>query len=447
MYVRRLDSTIVREVAGGGQVINVNTGEDCNVNETGQLFLSFIDERVQNVETILNSIYNCYEDIDHDVIRNDFNEFLSLMEKRKFVTTASKREEIDNYTLESLHVDVTSECNERCIHCYIPNAVKNQATHISLQKFCEIIDEFVELGGNSIVLSGGEPLMHPEITKILNCCGQKNLDIAVFSNLTLLDKSLIEAMKTANVRLVQASIYSIKPDIHDRITKKKGSLEKTLSAIKILQSEGIDVQMACPVMKQNKDDVVNIMRYAKENNISLRTNSLILPTFDGDDSFVKSSALTLEQKRTMICEMMRADKDYTKDVLLELNNNSNELYNNPKGFLNSSLCTAGINSCSISIDGNVCPCPKWQSYYLGNVYKNSLSEIWYNNPLLSLIRRINKQRNFQECLNCKAIDYCKRCLKLNEQTTQGGLLRFSRENCEYAWMTKEILENYEEQDD
>ena len=193
MYVRRLDSTIVREVAGGGQVINVNTGEDCNVNETGQLFLSFIDERVQNVDTILNSIYNCYEDIDHDVIRNDFNEFLSLMEKRKFVTTASKREEIDNYTLESLHVDVTSECNERCIHCYIPNAVKNQATHISLQKFCEIIDEFVELGGNSIVLSGGEPLMHPEITKILNCCGQKNLDIAVFSNLTLLDKSLIEA--------------------------------------------------------------------------------------------------------------------------------------------------------------------------------------------------------------------------------------------------------------
>lgn len=38
MYVRKLDSTIVREIAGGGQVINVNTGEDCNVNETGLLF-------------------------------------------------------------------------------------------------------------------------------------------------------------------------------------------------------------------------------------------------------------------------------------------------------------------------------------------------------------------------------------------------------------------------
>ena len=221
MYVRKLDSTIVREVAGGGQVINVNTGDDCNVNETGLLFLGFIDERAQNVDMILNSIYNCFEDIDHDVIRNDFNEFLSLMEKRKFVTTASKREEIEEYALESLHVDVTSECNERCIHCYIPNGVKNQATHIPLQKFCQIIDEFVELGGNNIVLSGGEPLMHPEITKILNCCGQKNLDIAVFSNLTLLDKSLIEAMKTANVRLVQASIYSIKPDIIESINNRE----------------------------------------------------------------------------------------------------------------------------------------------------------------------------------------------------------------------------------
>ena len=42
MYVRKLNSTIVREVTGGGQVINVETGEDCNVNETGLLFLSFI---------------------------------------------------------------------------------------------------------------------------------------------------------------------------------------------------------------------------------------------------------------------------------------------------------------------------------------------------------------------------------------------------------------------
>lgn len=448
MFVRKVDSTIVREVEGGGQVINGETGEDCTINETGLLFWSFINERVQDEDVILDAICNCFENVERDTIRKDLNEFLKHMEKMGFLSLADKLEEIEIYALESLHVDITSECNERCIHCYIPNAVKNKAKHISLQKFCKLTDEFVKLGGSNIVLSGGEPLMHPEIIEILQDCKRKGLGIAIFSNLTLLDKRLMEVIKSANVDLVQVSVYSVSPTIHDKITKKKGSLAKTLSAIKMLQSEGINIQIACPVMQQNKDDVVNVMKYAKENDISLRTNSIILPTFDGDDSFVESSALTLKEKKTMICEMMMSDRQYTKDVLLELNNNSNELYIDPKGFLNSSLCSAGINSCSVSIDGYVCPCPKWQSYHLGNIYTNTLSEIWYNNPLLSLIRRINKQKNYPECINCKAIDYCKRCLKLNEQTDQGGLLRFfGSNNCEFAWMTKELLEENKEQND
>lgn len=447
MFVRKLDTTIVREVEGGGQVINVETGEDCIVNETGLLFLRFINEHVQDVDIIVQNICSSFEDIEIDEVKKDFCEFLSSMEKSHFVITAAKREEIEEYQLESLHVDITSECNERCIHCYIPNAVKNKAEYISFQKFCQLVDDFIELGGNNIVLSGGEPLMHPNIIDILEYCKKNGLKIVVFSNLTLLNKKLTKVLKSENVKLVQVSIYSINPDVHDKITKKKGSLVKTLSAVELLLSKGIEVQIACPIMRQNKDDVVSVMRYAKEKKISLRINSLILPTFDGEDSFIKSSALTLEQKKKMICDMMDFDREYTKNELLELNNSSNDIYKKTKDFLISSLCSAGINSCSVSVDGNVCPCPKWQSYRLGNIYNNTLSEIWYNNPLLSLIRRVNKQKNYPECLKCKAIDYCKRCLKLNEQTDQGGLLRFSHESCEYAWMTKEILEKYEKKDD
>lgn len=447
MFVRKLDTTIVREVEGGGQVINAETGEDCIVNETGLLFLRFINERVQDVDIIVHNICRDFEYVESEDVKKDFCEFLLSMEKSHFVTTAVKREDIEEYKLESLHIDITSECNERCIHCYIPNAVKNNAEYMSFQKFCQLVNEFVDLGGNNIVISGGEPLMHPNIIDFLEYCKKNGLEIVVFSNLTLLDERITKVLKSVNVKLVQVSIYSINRDVHDTITKKKGSLAKTLSAIELLLSEGIDVQIACPIMQQNKDDVVSVMRYAKEKKIRLRTNSLILPTFDGEDSFVKTSALTLEQKKKMVCDMMGFDREYTKNELLELNNSSNDIYQKPKDFLNSSLCSAGINSCSVSVDGNVCPCPKWQSYHLGNIYNNALSEIWYNNPLLSLIRRVNKQKNYPECLNCKAIDYCKRCLKLNEQTDQGGLLRFSHECCEYAWMTKEILEKYEKKDD
>lgn len=443
MYVRKLHSTIIREFAGGGQVINVETGEDCIINDTGMLFLSFITEQAQSIDVIVQYLYNYFGQVELNVIKNDLCEFLTQMEEHKFVITSSKPKEIRENVLDSLHIDITWECNERCIHCYVPNSVKNHTTCMPLKKFCQTVDEFVEMGGKDIVLSGGEPLMHPSFEEMLHYCGEKGLTTAIFSNLTLLDNRLAEVMKSTNVGLVQVSVYSVNPDIHDSITKRSGSLVKTLLAIELLQAEGIPVQISCPIMRQNMNEVVNVMKYARKNGIRLRTNSLITPTTNGDDSFVKSSALSMEEKECMLCDLMDADMTYTRDVLLKRNTNSKELYSDPKGFLKSSICRACINSCSISVEGDVSPCPNWQSYHLGNIYKNTLVEIWYNNPLAAMIRRINRQDSFPECLSCKAIDYCKRCLRLNEYANQGELLRVDRENCDYAWMTKRILEKYD----
>lgn len=440
MWVRKLDSTIVREIDDGGLVINTETGYSCTVNETGLLFMKAIDERVQDMYVIAQYLHNSFEGLEVETLSNDLRDFFTDMAESTFVAVADRKEDLEDNALLSLHIDVTSECNERCIHCYIPNGTKKQCKRISLSMFRLLVDDFVELGGKYIVLSGGEPFMHPDIMEMLHYCGKKNLEISIFRNLTLLTDSQIEMMKSSHVSLVQVSVYSMNPKVHDTITKKKGSLVKTLSAIEKLKEEGLSVQVACPVMLQNKDEVAGIIRYVKKKGIGLRTNSIILPTTDGDDSFIKTYSLTLEQKKNMLNDMIEVDSVFTKEVLLEKNDNSVELCCNPKGFLNSNLCEAGVNSCSVSVDGYVCPCPKWQSYHLGNIYQQRLSEIWYNNPMLSLVRRINKQKNFPECLNCGAIDYCKRCLKLNEQTSESGLLRFSEENCKYAWMVKDLME-------
>lgn len=440
MWVRKFESTIVREIEGGGLIINSETGYSNTVNETGLLYMKAIDEHVKDMYEIALNLHNTFDGVEVETICDDLHDFFSDMAESGFVAVAGRKEDVEENALLSLHIDITSECNERCIHCYIPNGAKNQCKRLSLQVFRLLVDDFVELGGKYIVLSGGEPLMHPDIMEMLRYCSEKNLETSIFSNLTLLSDGHLQMMKTSHVSLVQVSVYSMNPDVHDAITQKRGALVKTLSAIERLRNEGLNVQVACPVMLQNKGGVADIIKYVKQKGLSLRTNSLILPTTDGDDTFIKTSALTLEQKKSMLCDMIEVDSAFTKEVLLEKNENSVELCSNPKVFLNSSLCEAGVNSCSVSVDGYVCPCPKWQSYHLGNIYEKRLTEIWYNNPLLSTIRRINRQKNFPECLNCKAIDYCKRCLKLNEQTSEFGLHRFSEDNCKYARMAKELFE-------
>lgn len=441
MYVRKLDTTIIREISEGAHVINIETGEDFIVNEIGAIFLQEVGENIQEVDTIVKRLVDIFEGVSYEQIRNDFCEFLSLMEDKQIISTSLQKENVINNQLKNLHVDITTACNERCIHCYFPNSTKNEKLFMPLDTFRKVIDDFVELGGKNIIISGGEPLMHASIIQLLQYCGINGLNVSLLSNLTLLNEMHIKTLKSIKTDMVQTSVYSLTPTIHDGITFKKGSLSKTLSSIDKLLSEDIPVRIACLVMKQNKDDVLKLIKYAYNNHIDLKINHLILPQTNGDDSFVRSSELSIEQQRCLYCNMMDVDKAYAMQ-LLGINTNSEALYRNPKEFLKSNLCGAGVNNCAVSPDGNVYPCPEWNSFLLGNINSSTLSEIWQSSISVKLLRQINRQKNFHQCLSCEALNFCRRCLMLNEKESGGELLRVNQKACSRAFMLKDLVNSY-----
>ena len=441
MFVRLLDSTIVREVAQGAQIVNLETGEDCVVNATGLSFLRVLNGSVQSIDMLAETLHSTtFQEIPINELKKDVIDFLKLLHSNNFVSITEDKKEIDKYALENLHVEITMRCNERCVHCYLPNSIKDEGIQMSYDKFCHIVDEFVALGGQRITISGGEPLLHESIIPMLYYCNTKGLVVDLYSNLVLTNEKLIETLMSVNVGLVQVSVYSLDPKIHDYITGREGSLSKTKAAIEHLVAAKIPIQIVTPVMSQNKDAIPALMEFTKKHEIRLRTNSLIIPQTNGNSSFATTNSLTLKQKECMICSMLKKDADYTKGQLLELKNNSEELYKNPKMFLQVGVCSAGINGCSISPAGDVFPCPEWQSYILGNLSENTLEEIWYNSTSLKLLRQINKQKNYPQCLTCKAIDYCKRCFVANELANKGELLRINNANCEYAFLVKSLVE-------
>lgn len=442
MYVKLLESTIVREAAEGGLVINVESGEDCFVNESGVFFMNALNGCVQDVDTIVHQLEIDFDGVGFKELRQDIYDFLLQMKDKHFVELSEKAENITTNVLKTLHVDITMACNERCIHCYLPNTVKNKAAELPFDLFCRLVEEFVELGGKEITLSGGEPLLHDDIIPMLLYCHEKGLRINLFSNLTLLSDQYIDVLKKINVVLVQVSVYSLKPAIHERITKMRGSLTKTMIAIEHLIREKIPVQIACPVMAQNKDEVPSLMKYTKQHGITLRAGGVILPQIDGNDTFCTSSSLSLEQRRRMICDMMDEDEVYAKE-LLETRNFSKSLYENPKAFLKSHICDAGFSQCAVSPTGDVFPCPEWQTYCLGNISEHTLTEIWNNSPRVLFLRQMNRQSNLRKCLGCKALDFCKRCLMANSLDGQGELLNINPQNCEMAFMLKSAMEVHE----
>ena len=443
MFVKISKQTVIRESANGGIAINILNGEECALNETGLFFMQTINRnQVYDTIELASELVSSFENVNTEELHLDLVDFYKVMGERGFVDISDSMDGIDSYILEWLHIDITTACNERCLHCYIPDGIKDKKEIMSLELFCRIIDEFVGQGGSNLTISGGEPLLHPSIMEMLDYCKSKKLAISFFSNLLVLKDLHIELLSSMNVSMVQTSVYSLAPAIHDGITQIKGSLAKTLKSVEHLLEAGISVQFSCPVMSLNKESVPDLMDYCKRKNIRLRTNSLIIPQQKGLMLREEIERLTLKQNECMLCSMLERDSSYTLERLIQSSNRIEQFHVNPKEFLSSSVCNAGIDHLCVSANGNVYPCSGWDSYKLGNIHEMSLVDIWRYSKPLRLLRQINQQRNFLECLECKALDFCKRCFVNSESENGGELLRVNPRVCREAFLIKDIVEKY-----
>ncbi len=441
MFVKRLDSTIVRALKDGSALaFNVETGEHIVLDEVGGAFISKVLTKAQDVDNICLSLMSMYYGVSLSELRTDFIGFITELGDKGILKISEKPE--NEHELTDIQIEIITGCNERCVHCYIPNAEKNKCVLMPNKMVHSIIDQFKVLGGKSITLSGGEPLLHPDLCDMINYCALNNLRINIFTNLTLLDDKITSALLDSNIGVVQTSLYSMNPNVHDDITKVPGSFAKTLHGIEKLKENGIEVQIACPVMSKNKEGLSELVDFAVGNGINLRLNSQLMAQNNGDDTFVKGNRLSLIQNKELLCELMTNHAEYVIHHLFELSDLDAALIDNPKKTCESSICSAGKNSCSILVNGNVIPCPSWVECVLGNVFVSSLSDIWNGSALLKHLRHFNKQKFYPECLECKALSFCKRCFAQNASGNSKCFLDIDGRVCDEAFLRKEFFDRY-----
>ena len=103
--------------------------------------------------------------------------------------------------MRSIHFDITSICNERCVHCYIPQKCKTKI--IESELFYRVLEEGRKMNIIHVTLSGGEPLLHKDIVGFLKKCRELDLSVNVLSNLTLLNDEIISEMRRNQLLSVQ----------------------------------------------------------------------------------------------------------------------------------------------------------------------------------------------------------------------------------------------------
>jgi uncharacterized protein len=126
-----------------------------------------------------------------------------------------------------------------------------------------LAEELKDEGGSSIALSGGEPLLHPEIRTIVEHLAPK-LKVTILSNGTLIDAELAAFLADREDVHVQISLDGSTRQIHDAI-RGEGGYDLVLHALEELQKAGLAdrISLAATVMQQNIHDLQEIIRFAQ----------------------------------------------------------------------------------------------------------------------------------------------------------------------------------------
>lgn len=481
MYFKQKSNVIFRSYGSFGYITdNRNFGykqsnDDKNdigdkiVSQSGAVFLSALSREPQTLDCLAKKISMQYTNVDIESIKIDAREFYHLLELDGFVVSGEtllecnekdsgfsykrvkpKSENEDCFRtkgpekstqdffeeyfsskpqLTNLHIEITSKCNERCVHCYIPH--ENKVSNIEPALFYNILEQCKKMNVLHLTLSGGEPMMHNNFIDFLKKCNEYNFSVNVLSNLTLLNEAMVEEMKRNRLLSVQVSLYSMNANIHDTITQVKGSFEKTKNAILKLRENDIPLQISCPIIKQNMNCYNDVINWGKSLNINVASDYVIIARYNHTTQNLTSRLIINDIKKLI------DQKTINEPQYLELMEKEAEKKKSmsPDDFV-CSVCHASI---CIADNGNVFPCAGWQDYVVGNINETSLNDIWNNSIKVQYLRNL-RRRNFPKCIQCPQNEFCTMCMIRNaNENPLGDPLAVNEYFCNIAKLNKNMV--------
>ncbi len=313
-------------------------------------------------------------------------------------------------------------CNLTCKHCYSISADTDFPNELSTEQVFEVMDDLKSFGVPVLILSGGEPLLRPDLFEIAHRAKAMGFYTALSTNGTLIDDANIGKIAEVGFDYLGISIDGIR-ETHDKFRRKEGAFDASMAALRRCRELGIKVGLRFTMTQDNADELPQLLELMDAERIDKFYFSHLNYAGRGnknreDDVFLNTTRWAMDLLFERALADVRAGRH---SEFVTGNNDADGVYllhwverhfpdraEHIRGkLLQWGGNSSGVNVANIDNEGRVHPDTMWWNYDLGNVKERPFSEIWRDtsDPVMAGLKR-HPRPVTGRCGACRHLDIC-----------------------------------------
>lgn len=293
--------------------------------------------------------------------------------------------------------ELTAACNLSCRYCRASASHEPDQGELDTDEAKRFVESIAPLKP-MLILSGGEPLLRPDLFQIIRLAVSLGIRVSLASNGTLITSGLAEEIADSGVSRVSISLDGADATMHDH-GRGQGSFERSIKGIENLRGR-VDFQINFTVTQKNQSELIRIFDLAEKLGAAALHIFFLVPTGRGREEDVITPVRQEEMLRQIEGEMDRR----TLEVQVTCAPQYARL-KKPGHGRGSGGCLAGRRFVFVSRKGEVYPCG-YLPLRVGSVREKNFIEIWENSPELQALR---EGRLKGKCGRCEFSRSCGGC--------------------------------------
>jgi heme b synthase len=313
--------------------------------------------------------------------------------------------------------ETTRNCNLSCVHCRASATRGPYTGELDTAEAYRLLDQIAEVAKPIVILTGGEPLLRPDIFDVAAYGSRLGLRMVMAPNGTLITDEIAQKLATVGIKRLSISLDGARAETHDEFRKVPGAFAGALRGIERIKRAGLAFQVNTTVTQLNLSQIPTIQQLAVELGAVAHHIFLLVPTGRGKyivdqaidaDTYERTLNWFYEQRGKSPLELKATCAPHYYRILRQRCAREGASVSFQTHGLDAVTrgCLGGIGFCFVSHTGDVQPCG-FLGTICGNVRHASFAEIWTHSDIFTALRDYGRLEG--KCGGCEFKRVCGGC--------------------------------------